>query len=72
MCRLGWTVCGLVVIIYDRGQNNSPLLKDRRKGGGRDQGTLKWEGVFEMASKGSAVTMALLSLVTVGTGLLQC
>lgn len=32
----------------------------------------KHEGGLEMASKGPAVTMVLLSLVTVGTDLWQC
>lgn len=44
--------------------------KGGRKGSGEEEKKNIW-GV-EMASKGPAVTMVLLSLVTVGTDLPQC
>lgn len=61
-----------------RSKQLSPLLKYGRRWGkeGFRGGELEKEenigGGLEMASKGLAVTMELLSLVTVGTDLSQC
>lgn len=78
MSVLSWFVLLVKVSLSFMAEVKTTLSFTKRweeKGGGRleKKKTLGgWVGGLEMASKGPAVTMVLLSLVTVGTDRPQC